>query len=458
MVEAKAEDLMRDESTLGKSAGLHLRHPSATQWIRVTMVFLGLLLPSQASAEYVLRPGDELEISIAGLPELRQNSAINLDGEASLPLLGQMNVAGMPLSQLRAKVVELLPAKLFRRRTGDGHEVSVVITPEEVNVTISKYRPVYVDGDVAKPGAENYAPGLTVRQVIALAGGYDVMRFRGHDPFLEAADLRAEYYSLWTEFAKEQARISRVKAELAGKTVPDRQGLVHTPIARSVASQIEDLQSELLVSRNDDHRKEIEHYRNAIQQEERRITVLREAEQKEREGAQADANDLLQTQENFKRGMVPIIRMNETRRLALLSATQALQTTAALAQEERAREELSRILEKVVGQRRIDLLNELNEANVKIQAIRSKLESVGDKIMYTGLLRSQLVRGTGKPEISIFRDAGANRITFAADEDTELTPGDVIEVSLRVDELPNSGEHSGGLPANSESERSVLPQ
>jgi polysaccharide export outer membrane protein len=446
-----------EEATLGKSAGLYLSHPSS-RWIRVIIIFFGLLLTSQASAEYVLRPGDEVEISAVGLPELRQRTAINLDGEASFPLLGQIKVAGMLLSQLRAKVVELLATKLLRRSTGDGHEVPVIITPETINVTISKYRPVYVDGDVAKPGAENYAPGLTVRQVIALAGGYDVMRFRGHDPFLEAADLRAEYYSLWTEFAKEQARISRVKAELAGKTVSDRQGLVETPIPRSVVSQIEDLQSELLVSRNDDHRKEIEHYRNAIQQEEHRITVLREAEQKENEGAQADANDLLEAQQNFNRRLVPKFSMIDTRRLAFLSATQALQTTAALAQEERAREDLSRLLDKAVGQRRIDLLNELNEANVKIQAIRSKLQSVGDKIIYTGLLRSQLVRGTGKPEISIFRDAGANRITLAADQDTELTPGDVVEVSVRIDAMPNSGVDSDRIPAQSESEHSALPQ
>jgi polysaccharide export outer membrane protein len=365
-----------------------------------------------------------------------------------------MRIAGMPLSAVRTKVIEALPTKLFRRRTGDGREVPVVITPEEINVVISKYRPVYVDGDVAKPGAETYAPGLTVRQVIALAGGYDVTRFRGHDPFLDAADLRAEYYSLWTEFAKEQAHIARVKAELSNKSMPDRQGLVDTPIPRSVASDIEALQAQLLEARNDDRRKEIQHFQNAIRQEESRIALLTETEQKERQGAQADANDLLETQQNFKRGMVPTIRLNETRRLALLSATQALQTTAALAQEQRAREELSRSLEKVDGQRRIDLLNELTEAEVTIQTIRSRLEGVGDKIMYTGLLRSQLVRGGGKPEISVIRDSGATRTTLTADEDTELTPGDVVEVSLRVHGIPNSSVDSDDFSVTARPEHS----
>ncbi len=36
---------------------------------------------------------------------------------------------------------------------------------------IIEYRPVYVTGDVAKPGEQRYTPGLSVRQAVSLAGG-----------------------------------------------------------------------------------------------------------------------------------------------------------------------------------------------------------------------------------------------------------------------------------------------
>jgi polysaccharide export outer membrane protein len=39
-------------------------------------------------------------------------------------------------------------------------------------------RPVYLNGDVSRPGEQRYRLGLTVRQAIALAGGYHIMRFR----------------------------------------------------------------------------------------------------------------------------------------------------------------------------------------------------------------------------------------------------------------------------------------
>jgi polysaccharide export outer membrane protein len=61
---------------------------------------------------------------------------------------------------------------------------------------------------------------------------------------------------------------------------------------------------------------------------------------------------------------------------------------------------------------------------------------VSEKLVYTGLVRSQLVRGKGsKPEISIVRTGvGAGQI--AADEEMELRPGDVIEISLQGDMTP----------------------
>jgi polysaccharide export outer membrane protein len=395
------------------------------------------------ATEYILRPGDVLAISGVGLPELEYHGRINLDGVASFPLLGQVQAAGMPLSEFQAKVRQLLPSKVLRRRTQDGREYTVTINSDEITLSIAEYRPVYVDGDVAKPGDQPFRPGITVRKAIAAAGGYDVMRFRGHDPFLESADLRAEYYSLWTQFAKEQAHVSRIRTELSNGTKLDRTEPVDTPVPRSVVSEIEDLEARLLDSHNADYQKEIDYLRRAIQQEESRIEVLRQTEQKEQQGAKADANDLEQMEQNYKKGVIPITRVSETRRLALLSATQALQTTAALALVERGREELRRSLEKVDDHRRIDLLKELNEAEVGLQTIRSRLQAVGDKLIYTGLLRSQLVRGTGRPKITIFRNDDASGQTFSASEDTELAPGDVVEVALRIDGIPSSAPSDG---------------
>lgn len=45
-----------------------------------------------------------------------------------------------------------------------------MVTPDQVMLANSEFRPVYLNGDVAKPGEQTFRPGMTVRQAVALAG------------------------------------------------------------------------------------------------------------------------------------------------------------------------------------------------------------------------------------------------------------------------------------------------
>jgi polysaccharide export outer membrane protein len=63
------------------------------------------------------------------------------------------------------------------------------MSPDEVTLTVAKYRPIYLNGGVANPETQQYRPGTTVRQGIALASGYDTMRFGERDPFLDPSDF-----------------------------------------------------------------------------------------------------------------------------------------------------------------------------------------------------------------------------------------------------------------------------
>jgi polysaccharide export outer membrane protein len=420
---------------------LAMRSSRLCRMAAILTAILGLTFADRSSAEYLLAPGDVLEIAVVGMSDLKQSTTIDIDGQANFPVLGQMKAAGMSLPELRDKVRELLPSKVFRRRTQEGRDYPVIVTGGEVNIDIAQYRPVYLDGDVAKPGAQVYRPGLTIRQAIALAGGYDVMRFRGKDPFLEASDFRAEYYTLWTEFAKEEAHISRLKSQLAGKTDLDKQGRVETPISPSVASDIGDLEAKQLKAELADHQDERQHLHSAIEQEDRRIAILSETEAKEKEGAQAEARDLDEMKQNFAKGVIPIMRLSEVRRMTLLSSTQALQTTALLASVEREQGELKRKFRQTDGRWQIDLTRELQEAQVRLETIRVRIQAVGEKLEYAGLVRSQLVRGRGgSPDVHVFRGQNQTRETFSANEDTELLPGDVVEVALRIEGLTGGPE------------------
>ncbi len=389
--------------------------------VRLAVMLTGALMCSviSAKAEYRVNIGDTLEISVAGVPELRQRVVVQLDGSISYPLLGNtFVVAGLSPSEVRGRIRAILPTKVFRQRTSDGRENVVAIEPDQVTANVVEYRPIYVNGDVSKPGEQVYRPLMTVHQAVAMAGGYEVMRFRMNNPFLDSADFRSDYEALSTELAREQAHIWRLKTELGDEEKPDQKSLREVPLPSGTISEITRLEVEQLKGRQVDYQREKGFLQNGINQTNEHIGVLSDQLQKESTGLQADTEDLQRAVELFKKGAVPI-----------------------------GHNDVSRQLERLDDQRRIDLRRELEEAELKRNQIRARLQSVREKIEYTALVRSQLVRGgsEGKPQISVIRKGEKDWKHFLASEETELEPGDVVEVALRP-------EHGIVTPLQSDTE------
>src|SRR5262244_985549 len=220
------------------------RAPLAAKWGVLSLGIICSAIP--ARAEYRLDVGDVLEIAVAGVPDLRQRIAVQLDGTISYPLLGTFKVAGLSPSDVRAKIRATLPSQIFRQTSADGRQNVITLEPDQITVNVVEYRPIYVNGDVSTPGQQVYRPLMTVRQAIALCGGYEIMRFRMNNPFLESADFRSEYESLWADFAKEQAHIWRIRTELGEGDNLAQKILQDVPPPASTISQITRLEDEQL--------------------------------------------------------------------------------------------------------------------------------------------------------------------------------------------------------------------
>ena len=168
-----------------------------------------------AAAEYRIGPGDTIEVTALSIPTFKQEATVSTDGTVMVPLLGDVPAAGLTVAELRQSLQKALPAKAVRQRNSEGKESIAVLEPDEIGVRISKYQPVYLSGDVTKQGEHPFHPGMTVRQAIALAGGYNLLRFRMENPVVETANLRAEYDSTWASIQRESATIWRLKAIVA---------------------------------------------------------------------------------------------------------------------------------------------------------------------------------------------------------------------------------------------------
>jgi polysaccharide biosynthesis/export protein len=398
------------------------------------------LVPAKAN-EYRLSAGDALELVAVGVPDLRQRSVIGPDGLVFFPLLGPLRVAGSTLQEVRAKVQSSMPDKVYRRRSADGRDDPVVLAPDEINVTIAEYRPVYLNGDVSKPGEQPYRPGMTVHQAIAVAGGYEIMRFRMSNPFLDAIDFRHELTSLELDYARQTAYVQRLLAESEGKLeVGKAQAEAEAPIVASIQTA----EAEQFRLRHVDSEKEQSYLQDAIESVADRVGKLSDQQGKERDGTSTELAELGHLKELMEKGLVPSARIADARRMALLSATSLLQTGAMLGQAIRERQDLERRLQQLPDQRRMDLVRELESAQIDVAKLESRTRAVQQKLAYAGILRSQLVEGGSNPKLTIFRDGNGHREQIEAQEYTQLQPGDLIEVAIWIEDVRGAAHISTG--------------
>lgn len=391
---------------------------------KISLIALMVLAPYAAQAEYKLQPGDVLEVAVTGIPELRQRSPIGVDGDVSLALAGQVSVRGLSVAQARSKIVSSLANKVYQVRAPDNREISQLISPEAIIVTVTDFRPVYLNGDVARPGEQPFRLGMTVRHAVAVAGGYDALQLRGPNLALQRVDLRADYETLWTEYARELARVWRLKTEL-GQADAENPRAKKIPVAANVLEQIVKTEEDQLRTRQTDRKQERAHLENSIKSASSQLDILAEKKKKDEEGVQADIADFEKVRELFQKGMTPTTRLSESRRAVVLSSTQLLQTVVEMTNIQRQREEFSRLLDRLDSQARMDALRELQDANLRLEQISSRLQSTSDKLR----IRS------GHPEIWIYRQEENGQKQIAASEDMELVPGDVVNITLKNDNL-----------------------
>lgn len=390
-----------------------------------------LLFSTVAKAEYRVQAGDVIEISVANAPDLRQRVPVQLDGTISAPLVGTIHAEGASISEIRSQIRTALASKLVRIYMPDGREISRAVLPDEVAAAIVEYKPIFVAGDILRAGEQAFRPRMTVRQAVIAAGGTLVSSGRAGLGSSDIPNLRTEYISAWIGVAAESARLWRISQELGDDKKPfDKASLRPSPVPESTLSEILAFEEGTKARRASDFNRDKEFYRQSIKESDHQIDVLTEQQRTEDEGAEADAKDLQRATEMYGKGLLPSPRVSDYRRAVLLSSTRKLQTAAWLSQVKRARAELARSLEKMDDDLQLRLLTEQHDATVKLSNERARLQAADEKLRLAGARAPQPGEEFGKPEFAIIRHEVNAPEKSIVDEDTELQPGDVVQVTI----------------------------
>lgn len=112
------------------------------------------------SADIILQSGDLLDVAVAGAPEYRYEVRITSTGSASLPMLGNLKIAGLSTPQAEVAIAQRLQENGF-------------FNDPQVSVFVKEYAAagISVLGEVQKPGIYPLPGNRTLLDAISAGGG-----------------------------------------------------------------------------------------------------------------------------------------------------------------------------------------------------------------------------------------------------------------------------------------------
>ncbi len=151
---------------------MRLQDLRSAGWLSVLLMLIGMAggcstpSPHEEEAEsaaaaaepYRLAAGDIISIRVLGEDDLTRER-IRLTESTALTLpFGFLDPRGKTTDELQRSITEALRGRFL-------------VNPR-VSVNIEEFRPFFIQGQVERPGAYPYQPGLNVRKAVSLAGGF----------------------------------------------------------------------------------------------------------------------------------------------------------------------------------------------------------------------------------------------------------------------------------------------
>lgn len=379
----------------------------------------------RAASDYIIRADDRLKIKIFQYPELSGEYTVSANGTISIAAIGEISVDGFSTKDVANRISE----RFVRSGLSDKPGTSVEVLQS---------RPVYVLGDVQKPGEYPFRPGVTVLQAVSFAGGW--LRF--NDPGLmqlgrDTINIKGELRNLVRRYYQLIAHRARLNAELImSRDVEFPAELVRQARNDSTFSQLIDEERSLLSIRVEAMKNQIESLERTRDLYEREIEAVSRQIQANRVQYESVGNELKDVKALVRQGLTTVTRqMNVERMQAQLEMNEQGFQTLIL----RSRQGISQVDQRIFdlkSERNANLTAELQRTRIDLDEVGIKFETNQSLLVETQLTVPTLVGNSdGVVEarsLTVVRVQDGKAQSIEADENTELLPGDVLRVQRSI--------------------------
>lgn len=150
--------------------------------------------------DYRLGAADKVRILIFDEPSLSGEFFVNANGKLSLPLIGDVQAAGVTTTALAGNI---------QRKLADGY-----LKEPRVSIDVLTFRPFYILGEVNKPGEYPYSSGLTVLNAVATAEGFTYRASKKTVIIKHAGEAEEEKVSLTPDLRVRPGDTIRIRERL----------------------------------------------------------------------------------------------------------------------------------------------------------------------------------------------------------------------------------------------------
>lgn len=367
------------------------------------------VLPSRGG---VIELGDTVRVTVAETPRLNGERRVDTDGMIALPQLGSVPLAGLDLDEARQRLELLLVQK------------GILRTPT-VLVEIARYRPIYVGGRVARSGAIEFEPGLTVRHALILAGG--IGKSPGNADAVNVPDLRARWQVASFQLLQINSSISRLDDELS-RTPRPKSG--EETGAKPDLGAVVAIDQGILADRLASWTENQAHLKDQMSLYDFEIDVLSQQADLQENEQKLATEQVARARHLVERELMPLTRLQELQSVLSDASQDVLENRAVTARAKQARSNVEYEIASADIKWRADIQNQLRGLLVERERVKAELQALSDQIVEAGVTLSEADALALRPVVTIYRTIDGNETAIAAQMNTELRAGDILDVSF----------------------------
>lgn len=385
-------------------------------------------LAAQQSYKYKLGPLDKIRVKvfewrpsrdeIFNWSPLNAEYMIGASGRVAFPLLGEISANGLTPAELAKSIGDRLQQRM-----------GLAISPD-TTIEVSEYRPFYIVGEVERPGAYPYRPGLTVLQAISISGG---LRKRKQ---LDGLRLERESISskgtlrLISRGIKVQlARKARLEAEL--KNAPR----INFSTTLKSSTEITAQERRIFHARNEAYETQV----NALDQlrqflAKEVVSIIAQLKNHTRETALLKM-ELASVRALAKKGLTTTTRKLAMERNVMQLNSGRLRLDSRLSA---TKQEISRtgiVILDLQNKRRNDIVVELRKTRIKLRELEQQYNTEDRLLFETQFMAPRISskkdhQSRDKLSMTVVRKTSSGSVQVVANELAFIQPDDTIKIEI----------------------------